>query len=167
MKKKISILCLVLLFAIFSAGATLAQTNAVVIKPTAKLYKKPNAKLKVAETLKQGRRLKLESTKPIRGWYKVTIILDEQPQNEDEAFEAFSSEYRIYWIHGNDIKIQSNLTDSNSSQTTNEWVEYASDEESFYNYNPAKTNRRGSLIQVGRKSAIKITIKCFQKYFTR
>jgi hypothetical protein len=55
------------------------KSTTVVVKPTAKLYKKPKAKLKAAESLDRGRTVKLQSTKPVRGWYQVTIIPDTQP----------------------------------------------------------------------------------------
>ena len=147
MKKKISILCFVLLLAILSAGAAFAQTNAVVIKPTVNLYKKPNAKTKAAETLKQGRKLKLESTKPIRGWYKVTVISDTEPQNADEEFENYLSQYRTYWIQGNDIKIEKDLPVKDDTEPKDEWIEFARAKENIFSYNPARVTSRGALIQ--------------------
>jgi hypothetical protein len=147
--KRIILGCLSVVFicGLFLLSA-LAQTTAIIVKPTAKLYEKPNARLKPAQTLKRGRTLKLQSTKPVRGWYQVTVMPEGEPQNEDEAFENLLDEYRVLWINGSDIKIEKDSPDTNKAELKDEWIEFARANESNYSYNPARVTRRGTLIQV-------------------
>jgi len=144
MKKKTSILCIVLLLAFVLAGDAFSQTTAVVIRNSVKLYEKPSFKAKVIQIVKRGVKLKINSEKTQSGWYQVSII----PKAEPKSYEELLDQYRNYWIHGNDIKFQSEMPEITTTKIEDEWVKYGSSKDSIFYYNPARTTRRGLSVQV-------------------
>lgn len=155
MKRIVLVFSTVLFLIVFSVNTAFSQTTAIVIKPTAKLYKKPDAKSKAVQTIKRGQKLKLRSTDSNRSWYQVSVISEKEPLSSQAAYNAYVKSFITYWISGNDIKIQNDLPDSDTSETNstksetkNDWIEYASSKESIYYYNPKRTTYRGSFVQV-------------------
>jgi hypothetical protein len=142
--RKISILFFVLLLAIISAGATFAQSTAIVIRNNVRLYETPNVKSRVKQIVKKGVKLNIIADKANVGWYQVSIIPKTEPKDYDELLD----QYRTYWIHGNDIKFQSETAEITTAEVKDEWVKYGSSKDSVFYYNPNKTIRRGLLVKV-------------------